>query len=83
MTKKKSKLINNLVEHPSHYTRHPSGIEAIEICGYMNFCLGNALKYILRADYKGKAIEDLEKARWYINREIFQRTKKAADKGSK
>jgi Protein of unknwon function (DUF3310). len=74
---KKSKLDNNPVDSPAHYTSHPSGIEAIEICGYMNFCLGNALKYILRADYKGKAIEDLQKAKWYIDREIFQRTKLA------
>lgn len=77
MSKKKSRLENNPVSHPAHYTNHPSGIEAIEICGYMNFCLGNALKYILRADYKGKAIEDLQKARWYIDREIYQRTKMA------
>ena len=73
----KSKLINNPVDHPAHYTSHPSGIEAIEIAGYMNFCLGNALKYILRADLKGKAIEDLRKAIWYLEREIYQRTKLA------
>jgi hypothetical protein len=75
MRKKVDKLADNPVEHPKHYTNHPSGIEAIEICGYMNFCLGNALKYILRADYKGKAIEDLRKAKWYLDREIYQRSK--------
>jgi len=41
----------------------------------MNFCLGNALKYIWRADLKGDAIEDLQKAVWYINREIERRSK--------
>ena len=36
----------------------------------MNFCLGNVIKYVMRAPYKGKQIEDLEKAAWYLNREI-------------
>jgi hypothetical protein len=39
----------------------------------MNFCLGNAVKYILRADLKGNAVQDLQKARWYIDREIQRR----------
>ena len=78
MANKIDKLKNNPVNSPAHYTSHPSGIEAIEICGYMNFCLGNALKYILRADYKNNAIEDLRKAIWYLEREIFQRNKLAA-----
>lgn len=59
-----------MVNHPPHYTSHPSGIETIQITEHMNFCLGNAIKYILRADLKGKKVEDLEKAVWYINREI-------------
>ena len=61
------------VNHPSHYTSHPSGVEVIEITEHMNFCLGNAVKYILRCDLKGKPIEDLRKARWYIDREINRR----------
>ena len=61
------------VNHPSHYTEHPSGIECIQVTEHMNFCLGNAIKYIWRADKKGKALEDLEKARWYIDREIEKR----------
>lgn len=61
------------VNHPSHYTAHPSGIECIEITQHMNFCLGNAVKYIWRADLKGDSIEDLEKAVWYIRREIKRR----------
>jgi hypothetical protein len=63
------------VNHPDHYTAHPSGIECIEITEHMNFCLGNAVKYIWRADLKDDAIEDLQKAAWYINREIERRLK--------
>ena len=57
------------VNHPDHYNQ---GIEAIDIIESwaLNFSLGNAIKYILRSPYKGKQIEDLEKARWYIDREI-------------
>ena len=58
------------VSSPKHYTSHPSGIEVIRITEHMNFCLGNAIKYILRADFKGETVQDLEKARWYIDREI-------------
>jgi hypothetical protein len=70
---KKSKLVNNPVNHPAHYTSHPSGIEAIEICQYMGFCLGNVMKYIWRADLKLNALEDLKKARWYLDKEIYKR----------
>jgi hypothetical protein len=59
-----------MVNHPPHYISHPSGIETIQITEHMNFCLGNAIKYILRADLKGNKLQDLEKASWYINREI-------------
>ena len=61
------------VNHPKHYTAHPSGIECIAITEHMNFCIGNAVKYLWRADLKNDAIEDLEKARWYIDREISRR----------
>lgn len=61
------------VNHPTHYTSHPSGIECIQITEHMGFNLGNAVKYIWRADLKGDAIEDLEKAKWYIEREIAKR----------
>jgi hypothetical protein len=67
--------LSNSVDHPSHYTKHPSGIECIEITEHMGFCLGNAIKYIWRADLKQNAIEDLEKAVWYIEREIKLRKK--------
>jgi Protein of unknwon function (DUF3310) len=61
------------VNHPPHYTSHPSGIECIEITRHMGFNLGNAIKYLWRADLKGDAIEDLEKAAWYITDEITKR----------
>lgn len=56
--------------NPDHYRQHPAGIECIEITEHMNFCLGNAIKYIWRAGKKGDAIEDLRKAAFYIDREI-------------
>jgi hypothetical protein len=62
------------VNHPKHYTEHPSGIECIQITEHMGFNLGNALKYIWRCDLKKDAVEDLRKARWYIDREIAKRT---------
>jgi len=62
------------VNHPPHYTAHPSGVECIQITEHMGFCLGNAVKYIWRADLKHDAVEDLKKARWYIDREISRRT---------
>lgn len=60
----------DLVNHPPHYTAHPSGVECITVTEHMNFCRGNAVKYIWRAGDKGSEIEDLKKARWYIDREI-------------
>lgn len=61
------------VNYPAHYTEHPSGIECIQVTEHMGFCLGNAVKYIWRADLKGSAVEDLRKAVWYIEREIERR----------
>ena len=61
------------VNHPSHYTAHPSGIECIQITEHMGFNLGNAIKYVWRADLKGNSLEDLRKAIWYIDREIQKR----------
>jgi hypothetical protein len=56
--------------NPNHYKSHPSKVECIQITEHMNFCRGNAIKYIWRAGEKGNEIEDLEKAKWYIEREI-------------
>lgn len=61
--------------NPDHYKSHPSGIECIQVTEHMNFCLGNAVKYIWRADKKDNAIQDLQKAAWYVNREIERRQK--------
>ena len=66
---------NDAVEHPKHYRSHPSGVECITITEHMGFNLGNALKYIWRADLKNDAVEDLRKAEWYIRREIDRRTR--------
>jgi len=60
----------DMVNHPVHYTSHPSGVEVIEITEHMGFCLGNAIKYIMRSELKGNQVQDLKKAIWYINREI-------------
>lgn len=63
--------MTDVVNHPPHYTQHPSGIECIDVTEHMNFNLGNATKYIWRAGLKSdNAVEDLEKAAWYIRREI-------------
>ncbi|ATF00772.1 hypothetical protein PhaeoP75_01113 [Phaeobacter gallaeciensis] len=61
------------VNHPQHYMSHPSGVECIEVVRHMGFNLGNAIKYIWRSDLKGNAIEDLQKARFYIEDEIERR----------
>jgi Protein of unknwon function (DUF3310) len=70
-------MSNDPVNHPKHYTEHPSGVECIQITEHMCFSLGNAVKYIWRADLKNDAVEDLKKARWYIDREINLRERKA------
>lgn len=68
------------VNHPSHYNwlKKLAGVEVIDITRHLDFDLGNAVKYILRAgrkseegyDDKAKTIEDLRKAAWYINDKI-------------
>lgn len=65
-----AKSKEDLVNHPKHYTRHPSGVECIEITEHMTLCVGSAMKYLWRAGEKQNKIEDLEKAAWYIQREI-------------
>lgn len=74
----KEKSESSPVNHPPHYNSHPSGIECIEVVRHMSFNLGNAVKYLWRAGHKGPTIEDLEKARWYIEDEI-QRLKDNPD----
>ncbi len=67
----------DMVNHPRHYTSHPSGVEAIDITEHMNFNMGNAVKYILRCDLKGDALSDLRKSVWYLEREIARRERMA------
>lgn len=61
---------SNMVDHPRHY--QGKNFEVIDIINdySLNFELGNAIKYILRADKKGNKKQDLEKAIWYLNHEL-------------
>lgn len=61
------------VNSPIHYNKHPSGIECIVVAECFGFNLGNVIKYVWRAEEKGAPIEDLRKARWYLDREIARR----------
>lgn len=63
-------MAHDPVNHPKHYTSHPSGIECIQITRWLNFNAGNAVKYVWRAGEKNDLIEDLKKAAWYLNDEI-------------
>lgn len=67
--------MNDPVNHPKHYTSHPSGIECIDITEHHSFCIGNAIKYLWRAGLKegNSSVQDLEKAIWYINRELSKK----------
>lgn len=62
------------VDHPKHYNRHPSGVEAIDVCSRMGFSIGNAFKHLYRVGKKDKdkdkTVEDLRKALWYVDYEI-------------
>ena len=58
------------INHPSHYNAGSiEVIDAIEDWG-LDFHLGNVVKYVARSDYKGKQLEDLKKAAWYLGRKI-------------
>ncbi len=70
LTSKMTSEINDKINHPTHYTDGK-----IEVIDYIedkkfNYHLGNAIKYISRAGKKDDYVQDLEKAKWYINREI-------------
>lgn len=68
--------MSDLINHPDHYGGKDNPLEVINIIEFfnLNFCLGNVIKYILRAETKNireqLIIEDYEKARWYLNRHI-------------
>lgn len=63
----------DIVQRPKHYNSHPSGVECIEIVEYMGFNLGNAFKYLWRGGLKEiGALQDYEKALWYLQRAYEQ-----------
>ena len=68
------------INHPQHY--NAGKIEAIDVIEdwKLNFSLGCVVKYICRAEYKDSTIQDLEKASWYLTREIERRKKENLDK---
>ena len=87
MWKTKPQIKDDPVNHPRHYTnsqavcsRCGTGIECIDISRFYCFSLGNVIKYIWRHDDKA-GIEDLKKARWYLDDEIKQREKQLEQKG--
>ena len=66
----------DMVNHPPHYKK--GDMEAIKVIeagigdqGFVGYLLGNIMKYLLRFPHKGKPIEDLKKARWYLDRLIL------------
>lgn len=63
------------VNHPQHYTTHPSCVETIDITRQLEFNLGNAWKYLMRFRYKGNPVEDLKKAVWYLKDYVKNMTK--------
>ena len=72
-----SKIVKEVVNHPNHY--RPGTYEAINVieAWELNFSLGNVVKYISRAGIKdpNRRIEDLKKAKWYLEREIERQNK--------
>lgn len=58
------------VNHPAHYTDNTKPCECIEVAQYHSFCVGNAIKYVWRYRLKGRPLEDLQKAEWYLQRAI-------------
>lgn len=71
ITDKTEFIMPDPVNHPYHYTT--GGIETIDFieAKQLNYNLGNVVKYLTRADHKGNRIEDLRKAKWYLEREIL------------
>lgn len=78
-----SDRVDDPINHPAHYTSSPAKcgncgttIECIDVVQWMSFCLGNAVKYVWRHGLKSEdPIQDLMKARWYIDRELQKLSK--------
>lgn len=68
----------DMVNHPAHYGGADNPYEVIKVieAWHLDFCLGNALKYIARHRHKSRPLEDLRKARWYLERAIQNLEKK-------
>lgn len=66
--------MNDVINHPDHYQDH-SGIECIEIASPLSYSIGNAVKYVYRYDSKDTPLENLKKARWFLNRVIDGETR--------
>jgi hypothetical protein len=68
------------VNHPNHYTM--GGVEVIDAieAWQLGFSLANVIKYVARSEHKGSRITDLEKARWYLDREISRLKKEKGEK---
>ena len=67
-------MTEDMVNQPPHYKGHPSGVECIDIVEHLPYNIGAAMKYLWRCDSKhDDPEEDLRKAAWYINREIYRR----------
>jgi hypothetical protein len=67
--------MSDSVNHPKHYNINWEGDQAIETYDYINswrmgYAEGNVVKYVSRHKYKGKALQDLKKARWYLDKLI-------------
>lgn len=73
--------MTDVIHHPEHYTTDPSGVECIYFARNLDFCRGNALKYLWRFDLKGKPVEDLDKALQYLEFAIEQDSQPVRDTG--
>ncbi len=74
--KPKSKKKVDMVNHPPHYTQGKYEVIDIIEDWELNFRVGTALRYIGRAKHKGKYLEDLQKAVWYLQREIAKHSRR-------
>lgn len=79
---------SDAVNHPPHYTNSDAEcdgcgkkIECIDVTRHHSFNIGNAIKYLWRCEHKGNAIQDLQKAAWYINDEIKKRLLQSSEVG--
>ncbi len=69
----------DLINHPEHYTYSRIEVTDAIIAWGLSFTLGNVVKYVARCDHKGAPIQDLKKARWYLEREIRRREDEACN----